>query len=181
MPALRQARNLREVQLLALVILDWALATGAPPARLERGTAQAVAGNGGVCRVAHRPAFEHPDRPPELVPRCGQLVHEPWRPLGVRRRDDECDPLEVTQTLAEDIWGNSAYKLLQFPETSGALQQRGDDQQCPPVADRGERVSQGGMGAPVGRVRRVGRVSRAGVTRSSHGAIVGPSRLRPVE
>ena len=84
------------------------------------------------------------------------------------------DALELAQPLGEHVWRDSLNLLLQLSEPPRTVEQGGDQQQRPSVADGGERVGQGRAIGVVGLVG-VGLV-RGGLVVRGHGAIVrGPA------
>ncbi len=130
------------------------LAVRAPPARLERGAADVVAERLLVAGGARAPVGQQPQRAGQLAPALGKLVDEARRALRVRARDDERLLAEQLQPSAEHVGRDPVELLLQLVEPLLALEQRGDDQQRPAVADSRERVGErGGRRMPVMRRR----------------------------
>ena len=96
--------------------------------------------------VARAPAGQQPQRAGELLAGRAQLVDEPRRALGVRARDDQRVALELAQALGEHVGRDARDLLLQLAEPARAVEQRGDQQQRPAVADRGQRVGERARG-----------------------------------
>jgi hypothetical protein len=70
--------------------------------------------------------------------------------------------LEVTEPLAEDVGGDLGDVRLQLPEPARAVEQSGDDQQRPAVADDRECFGQSGESRVPGAWGLLGRATRGG-------------------
>ena len=67
--------------------------------------------------------------------RGAQLVYEPERPLRVRPGDDQRIALELAQPLRQHVRRDPGHLFLKLPEPPRTVEQRRDEQQCPPVPD----------------------------------------------
>ena len=126
-------------------VFDRLLAGRAPPARLERGPARLVPvrlAAAGACA----PVGEQPQRARELAAGLGQLVDEARRTLGVGRGDDQRLLGKRLEAGAEDVGRDPLELVLELVEAAWAVEQGGDREEGPAVADSCEGVGEGGGG-----------------------------------
>ncbi len=118
------------------------LAGRAPPARLERAAAGVVPVGLGAAAGAGAPVGEQPQRAREFAAGLRELVGEARRALLVGLGEDERVLGQRLQARAEHVRRDPAELFLELVEALRAVEQRGDDQQRPAVADAGEGVGE---------------------------------------
>ena len=91
--------------------------------------------------AARAPVGQLAQRAGEIAAAVGQL-YEARRAFGVGLGDDQAPALEVAQPLGEHVGGDAGQLALQVAEAPRAVEQRGDDQQGPAVADRVQGVGE---------------------------------------
>jgi hypothetical protein len=117
-----------------LVLVDRLIARLAPPARLERRTADPVAERLAVLASLGTPLGEEAERAGKIPAARRQLVRVARRALRVGAGENERLALEVPETLREDVRRDSD-GVLKLRETARTAEKRIDEKKRPAVAD----------------------------------------------
>ncbi len=99
----------------------------------------------GRAQRAGSPAGERIERLLELLAVLGQLVHGRRRGWGQLSLLDDAARLELAQTSREDVRADPGHPLQQVGVALRALEELPHDEECPPLADEAEGVTDGAV------------------------------------